>query len=253
MNRFKRMGLILALLGTLLLGSGVILGRLMAEKGYRGNVTTTEHEFSGIRELVAISTSLPIDVRYGDETNVRVKYTGALPLVFSEENGLLRITQDDTFTLNLFSVEQLNAGIEIILPHKPFGSITLSSSSGNITAHSLNADTYEISTKSGDISLGSIDDRAAIRSESGNISFSLSSINGDMTVNGGDGDIIAEISEEASFCLEFLTYGGHFTSYAFDKEYDYSFGDAAAIRNGGKHLLRINTKGGNLSINLKDN
>ena len=74
-----------------------------------------------------------------------------------------------------------------------------------------------------------------------------------MTVNGGDGDIFVEIGEDASFCLEFLTYGGHFTSDAFDKKYDYSFGDAAAIRNGGKHLLRINTKGGNLCLNLKEN
>ena len=35
MNRLKRIGLILALLGTLLIGSGVILGQLMAEKGKR--------------------------------------------------------------------------------------------------------------------------------------------------------------------------------------------------------------------------
>lgn len=248
MNKIKKIGLVFSIFGAVLIAAGIALRLIMSDKGYQGNVKTTEHEFSGIRELVAISTSLPIDVRYGDEANVRIKYTGALPLVFSEENGLLRVTQDDTFTLNLFSAEQLNSGIEIILPHKLFGSITLSSSSGNITAHSLNADTYEISTKSGDISLGSIDERADIRSESGNISFALSSINGDMTVNGGEGDIYAEISEDASFYLEFLTYGGHFTSDAFDKEYDYSFGDAAAIRNGGKHLLRINTKGGNLIL-----
>ena len=252
MNRLKRFALILSVLGVLLLGSGVILQHIMSQNGHTGNVKTTEHEFSGIRELVAISTSLPIDVHYGDEENVKVKHTGALPLVFSEENGLLRVTQDDTFTLNLFSAEQLDSGIEIILPHKLFGSITLSSSSGSITAHSLNADTYEISTKSGDISLGSIDERAEIRSESGNISFSLSSINADMTIYGGDGDIYAEIAEDASFCLEFLTYGGHFTSDAFDREYDYNFGDAAAIRNGGKHLLRINTTGGDLNISLEE-
>lgn len=253
MNRLKKIGLAFSVIGVILIGAGIALWLILSGKGYQGNVKYTEHEFSGIRELVAISTSLPIDVRYGDEENVRVKYTGALPLVFSEENGLLRITQDDTFTLNLFSAKQLDSGIEIILPHKLFGSITLSSSSGNITAHSLNADTYEITTKSGDISLGSIDERADIRSEKGNISFSLSSINHDMTVNGGDGDIFVEIGEDASFCLEFLTYGGHFTSDAFDKKYDYSFGDAAAIRNGGKHLLRINTKGGNLCLNLKEN
>lgn len=253
MNRLKKTGLVFSVIGVLLIAAGIALQLIMSQGGYQGNVKTTEHEFSGIRELVAISTSLPIDVRYGEEDKVRVKYTGALPLVFSEENGLLRVTQDDTFTLNLFSVEQLNSGIEIILPHKLFESITISSSSGNITAHSLNADTYEVTTKSGDISLGSIDERADIRSESGDISFVLSSINGDMTVNGGEGDISVEISSEASFYLEFLTYRGHFTSDAFDKDYDFSFGDAAAIRNGGKHLFRINTTGGNLCINLKDN
>lgn len=252
MNRLKRLALLLSILGIILIGSGVTLQYYTSKNGYTGNVKTTEYEFPGIRELVAISTSLPVDVHYGDEENVKVKHTGALPLVFSEENGLLRITQDDTFTLNLFSAEQHNSGIEIILPHKLFSSITLASSSGSITAHSLNADTYEISTKSGDISLESIDERAEIRSESGNISFSLSSINADMTIYGGDGDICAEIAEDASFCLEFLTYGGHFTSDAFDREYDYSFGDAAAIRNGGKHLLRINTTGGDLSISLEE-
>lgn len=249
MNRLKKIGLLLSVAGAILIISGIVLQLIMSQKGYTGNVRTEENEFSGVRELVAISTSLPIKAYYGDTETVRVISTGGVPLVFSLENGLLRVTQDDSFTLSLFSLEQLKAGIEIILPHKLYESIILSSSGGNITAESLNAVTYEVTTKSGDISLGNVDERADIRSESGDIDFILSSLNNDMTVYGGNGDISVTIAENASLYLEFLTSSGHFTSDIFDKEYDYSFGDAAAIYNGGRNLLRINTVGGDLNIN----
>ncbi len=249
MNRIKKTGLILSIIGAVLIIAGVILQLVMSRSGYTGNVRTEENEFSGVRELVVISTSLPVKAYYGDTETVRVISTGGVPLVFSLENGLLRVTQDDSFTLSLFSLEQLKSGIEIILPRKLYESIILSSSSGSITADSLNAVTYEVTTKSGNISLGNVDERADIRSESGNIDFILSSLNKDMTVYGGDGDISVLIAEDISLYLEFLTSSGYFTSDIFDKAYDKSFGDAAAIYNGGRNLLRINTVGGDLNIN----
>ena len=160
----------------------------------------------------------------------------------------MRIAQNDEFTLTLYSPESREAGIKIILPHKKYERISVSSSSGSITAASINADSLELSTRSGDITAENLDERAKIRTESGKITASLSSLGRDMTINGGEGDITLTVDENISFFLEFLTERGSFTSDIFEKKYDKRQGDAADMYNGAENLLRIYTTGGSLTI-----
>lgn len=244
----KVFGIFLAVCGLGLICTGAAFQIIASEAGYTGNVITEMHEFDEPRELVVITTSMPVIVEYGDTDTVKVSYTGSLPLIFSEEKGLLRITQNDTFTMTLFSPTAAASCVRITLPHRVYERISLSSSSGSVYADSLGADELEFGTKSGDITLVNIDERAVIRTESGRLHAEFSSLSGDMTINAGAGDVSLVLPTESSVYLEYFTESGRFTSDYFDEKYDARFGDAAVLHNGAKHRLNVNTTSGDLLI-----
>ncbi|MGN0578943.1 MAG: DUF4097 family beta strand repeat-containing protein [Ruminiclostridium sp.] len=248
MNKVRKTGAILCVLGVIVLAAGIFFQIYMSRSGYTGSVISESLSFENVRELTVISSTLPVEISYGDCNRVEISHTGFLPLVYSEDNGLLRLAQNDEFTLTLYSPKSREAGIKIILPHKKYERISVSSSSGSITAASLNAEVLELSTKSGNITAENLDERAKIRTESGKITASLSSLGGDMTINGGEGEVVLTVDENISFFLEFLTERGSFTSDIFEKKYDKRQGDAADLYNGGENLLRIYTTGGSLTL-----
>ncbi|MBQ9384529.1 MAG: DUF4097 family beta strand repeat protein [Ruminiclostridium sp.] len=244
----KTAGIALAALGALMTAAGALL-QINAEKdGYAGTVFTETAEFEAPRELVVITTDMPIRVSYGDTDTVKVTYTGGVPVIFTEKKGTLSMTQDDKFTVSLFTSRADDIGIEVILPHKVYERISLSSSSGSIEALSLGADQLEFGTKSGDLSLYGIDERASVRTDSGKVFAQFSSLTGDMTVKAGAGDVTLVMPDELSVYLEFFTESGSFTSERFDERYYEKYGDAAVIYNGAKHKLGVSTTSGDLFI-----
>lgn len=234
--------------GALMIAVGIYLHFRASENGYAGSVITETAEFETPRELVVITTSMPITAEYGDTDKVIVSYTGSLPLIFTEEKGMLRITQNDTFTMTLFSARTAEFGVHITLPHKVYKRISLSSSGGSVTSDCLAADTLEFGTKSGDMRLLGIDERASVRTESGSVYAEFSSFSSDMTVYAGAGDVTLLMPDELSLYLEFFTESGSFTSERFDATYWHEYGDAAVIYNGAKHRLRVSTSSGDLYI-----
>ena len=235
-------------MGAVLIGAGIFMQYRASQNGYAGSVISETAEFETPRELVVITTSMPVTAEYGDTDRVIVSYTGSLPLIFTEDKGMLRITQNDTFTMTLFSPKTAESGIHITLPHKVYERISLSSSSGSVTSDCLMADTLEFSTKSGDMRLLGIDERASVRTESGNVYAEFSSFSSDMTVYAGAGDVTLLMPDELSLYLEVFTESGTFTSERFDETYYHEYGDAAVIYNGAKHKLRVNTSSGDLYI-----
>ncbi|MBR1832594.1 MAG: DUF4097 family beta strand repeat protein [Ruminiclostridium sp.] len=244
----KIFSVVFCIAGAALTAAGAAIHFRAAESGYAGSVITETAEFEAPRELVAITTSMPITAEYGDTDKVIVSYTGSLPLIFTEEKGMLRITQNDTFTMTLFSPEAAKSSVHITLPHKVYERISLSSSSGSVTADCLMAGTLEFGTKSGDMRLLGIDERASVRTDSGSVYAEFSSFASDMTIYGGAGDVTLLMPQELSLYLEFFTESGTFTSERFDETYYHEYGDAAVIYNGAKHKLRVNTSSGDLYI-----
>ncbi len=250
----KRAGLLKALAVTLsaaglaLAAAGAVIQTTASRDGYVGSVVHGTEEFDAPRELVVITTSMPITVTYGDTERVKVSYTGSLPLIFTEEKGMLRVTQNDTFTMTLFSEEAKSSGVSVTLPHKVYERISLSSSSGAIYSENLSADVLEFGTKGGDMELLGIDERASVRTESGNIYAVFSSFGGDMTINAGAGNVTLVMPEKLSLFLEFITDGGRFTSERFGETYYEKSGDAALIAGDARAKLRVNTTTGDLCI-----
>ena len=253
MKRLKLLkisGTAAALAGLALTAAGVTVQYLRSQNGYTGSVISAEEEFETPRELVVITGSMPITVEYGDVSAVKVAYTGSLPLIFSEDKGTLRITQNDTFTIDLFSPRSREAGVTVTLPHKAYERISLSSSGGSITSRSLNAGDLEFSTKGGDMTLYGIDEHAYVRTESGSIHAEFSSYSADMTINAGSGSVELIMSPESSIYLEFFTENGTFTSHRTDASDESRYGDSVMMYNGAKNRLNVNTTSGDLDLYL---
>ena len=241
-------GIALAAIGALLSAAGAVLQMNMSGTQQTGTVFTAQEEFEIPRELVVITTDMPVTVRYGDTDRVKVSYTGSVPLIFTEKKGTLSMTQDDKFTVTLFSERAKDIGVEVTLPHKVYERISLSSSSGSIVSHSLAANTLEFSTKSGDMTLYGIDERASVRTDSGKVYAQFSSFGGDMSMNAGAGDVTLVMPDDLSVYLEFFTENGSFTSERFDEPYYGTYGDAVVIYNGARHKLGVTTTSGSLYI-----
>lgn len=244
----KALAAVLSAAGVLLAAAGILLQLHIGRDGYTGSVISDTAEFDTPRELVVITTSMPISVRYGDTDNVKISYTGSLPLIFTEKKGTLSITQNDTFTMTLFAWSLQDSGVTVTLPHKIYERISLSSSSGVITSENLGADILEFSTKSGDMKLIGIDERASVRTDSGNVYAEFSSFTSDMTINAGAGDVTLMMPDDLSVYLEFFTESGSFTSDRFDEPYRGKYGDAAVILGDARAKLGVNTTSGDLYI-----
>jgi DUF4097 and DUF4098 domain-containing protein YvlB len=234
--------------GLILAGAGAVIQLVMSRGGYVGSVVSDTAEFDTPREITVVTVSMPVTVRYGDTDRVKVEYTGGTPLIFTEEKGSLQIAQDDRFTLTLFSEAAKGENVVVTLPHRVYERVSVSSSGGSVTADHISADTLEFSTKGGDMRLLGIDERASVRTESGRIYAEFSALNGDMTINGGAGDVTLVMPEELSVYLEFLTGSGSFTSERFDEPYHDKYGDAAVIYGGARSKLGVNTTSGDLYI-----
>lgn len=245
MNKVKRLSLIFIFSGIIFFTVGIALAYLKPFNPYNDAISDETLYFSDVRELIVITGSLPITVEYWDGENCEVSCTGDLPLKTDiDETGALRLTQDDSFSLALFTLRKNSFGLTIKLPRRSYRRVSLTSSSGNVESEPISCESLEIATRSGNIALFGADDRAKIKTESGNISLSVSALGGDMEIFGGSGDISLTLSPRLSVCMQFMTEKGGCTT----ADYENRRGDAVVIRNGGEHLLKITTTTGSLKI-----
>lgn len=249
MKKLKSVTLILTASGLILIIAAVLMQLFTPAAHIRNGASAQTKYFSNVRDIVVISGSLPIELSYTEEDDCVVTGLSELPLIIScSETGELRITQDDSFTLSLFSKSSENYRISVQVPRKSYGRISLSSSGGSITSEAISCETFEVSTKNGDINISGADERTKIKTAGGNITLSLTSLNGDMTINGGEGDIDLTIPEKLSYFLEFGTENGHCTTIGFPEDLYEKKGDAVLLSGKGGVTLKINTTSGNLKI-----
>ncbi len=250
MKKLKKITAFLIINGLLLIVAAVILQLFTPFGGIHKGASFGTEYFSGVREIVVVSGSLPVDLSYTDGDECEVSWVSELPLIVNcDEQGMLRITQDDSFTLSLFSLNSSDYRISVKIPRKSYGRVSLSSSGGEIkVTDNISCEVLEISTKNGDILALNADERTRIKSTSGNIYLSLSGLNGDMTVNGGEGDIHVNVPPELPFFMEFSTENGSCTTIGFSENITDRKGDAALLSGNGGHNLDIKTTSGSLEL-----
>ena len=249
MKKIKKISVFLITAGILLIGAAVIMQLFTPLGSYNNKGSEGTEYFSGVREIIVVSGSHPVNLSYTDSDECELSWLSELPLIVNcDEQGVLRVTQDDSFTLSLFALDSENYNITLKIPRKSYGRISLAASSGNITvSEDIAAESLEVSTKNGGIYVMGADERTKIRSAGGDIRLTINELNGDMTVNGGEGDIYVNVPPGLPFFMEFSTENGSCTTSGFENDIEKD-GDAVFLSGKGGIDLKINTTGGNLEL-----
>ncbi len=253
MRKLKRITLISVITGILLIIAAVILQLFTPVGDMHPLFLTGTKNFDNVREIIVVTGALPVNLEFSDDDSCQVEWHSGLPLIIScDEYGTLRVTEDDSFTLSLFSKGAESAGVTVRVPNRGYERVSLATSGGDIICADVGTDSLELSTRSGDILVAGADEHTKIKSESGNITMSVDSFVGEMSVSGGSGTVTAYMDGRADFFAEFATNGGSCTSYGFDKNVKNRRGDAAFLSGKGVNILKIETTTGNLVISREN-
>lgn len=245
MRKIKRAAFFLILTGALLIAAGIAASFALPVTPLNDSVSSKTLYFSDVRELIVITGTLPIRVELTDGDVCEVNYLSDLPIVTNtDEFGTLRLTQDDDFSLTFFSARSRDFHLTVKLPRRTYERISLSSSSGGIACAAIDCGSLELSTRSGPISVGGADQRVKLRTESGEISLTLTDLSDDMTITAGSGNVRLAAAEGLSYCLCFVTDGGRLLTE--DGGEDTLAGDKVLFRGDAKNLLTVSTTEGDL-------
>ncbi len=254
MKKVKFLSVLLSVCGLLLIGGSVLLQLFTPAGDMHIKFLSGTKNFDNVREIIVVTGALPVRVEFTEGDSCEVEWHSGLPLIMScDEYGTLRITEDDSFTLSVFSDNAEESGITLRLPVRGYERISVATSGGDIVCSDVSTDSLELSARSGNILAAGADERTKIRTESGDITFSTDSFLGEMAVNSVSGNITAYLDGRADFFVEFTTEGGRCTSYGFDKNVNNRKGDAALLSGKGINILKIDTKTGNLVIVRENN
>lgn len=250
MNKLKKITIFLIITGILFISAAIVM-QLFTPLGniHRSPSRGTEY-FDNVREIVVVSGSMPVSLSYGDGEECEVGWVSELPLIVNcDDQGVLHITQDDSFSLSLFSKSSENFAIDIKIPRKSYGRISLAASGGSISVQDdISAEVLELSTKTGDIYVSGADTRTKIKTNGGDITAYINNLEGDMSINGGEGDIYVNAPPESPFFMEFSTDSGSCTTEGFPENLTGRKGDAAILSGKGGNNLKIKTTSGNLTL-----
>lgn len=250
MNKLKKITIFLVAAGILSIAAAVIMQLFTPLGHFHRTASEGTEYFDSVREIVVVSGSMPVEVSYSDTENCEVSWVSELPIIaHCDEQGVLRITQDDSFSLSLFSKSSESFGISLKIPRKNYGRISLAASGGRISVRDdISAEVLEISTKTGGIYVFGADSRTKIKTNGGDITAYISTLEGDMTINGGEGDIYVNVPPELSFFMEYSTDSGSCTTSGFPENLKERKGDAAFLSGKGGVNLKIKTTSGNLQL-----
>ena len=250
MKKIKKLSLLFSVTGLLLIATAVLLQLFTPMGNSRPEFYYGQKSFARVREIIVVTGALPVKLEYSDDDSCRVEWSSGLPLIMDcDEQGTLRITEDDSFTLSMLSKSADSAHINLYIPKRNYERISVSTSSGNITTLDVICESLELSTRSGYMHVVGADENTKIKNESGTTYLGIGGIDGEMTVNGGKGRMVVDLFSPFDVFVEFTTESGSCTSSNFYNDVNDRRGDAALLGGKGGNTLKINTTEGNLEIN----
>lgn len=250
MNKLKKTTIFLVGSGILSIAAAVIMQFFTPFGNIHRKASSGTEYFDNVREIVVVSGSMPVELSYGDSEECEISWVSELPLIVNcDDQGVLHITQDDSFSLSIFSESSAEFGIALKIPRKSYGRISLAASGGRISVQDdISAEVLELSTKTGDIYVFGADQYTKIKSNGGDITAYINSLEGDISISGGEGDVYVNVPPELSFFMEFFTDSGSCITEGFPENLTGRKGDAAILSGKGGNNLKIKTTSGNLRL-----
>lgn len=215
-----------------------------------GSVTSETLYFDVVRYVKITTTNLDVDVRYYDGDKIKVEYVNDSP-IFTEraDENYLRLVQDDSFTLSLFAMEQLNYRLTLWLPDNDYREIYITSSGGSVYLESTQSEYTEITTKNGSVTIAEASEKLAVNTVSGNVDCNYIAFVTAGTFTSKSGDISITMPEFSGVTLEYVTQSGYFVSDFFSEKYDGRYGSLTLDRESSlSHYLYVTTESGGLEL-----
>lgn len=247
MRKIRRLRLFCLILGAVFLALGVALQLYLGG----GTITKQTLEFPPANNIRISCTALDMSLHSYDGDVIRVEYTNDLPLSYdTSEEGVLRLTQDASFSLSMFSLSQFSYRVDIYLPQRAYRDFKLDSTSGDIYVDDIDMLSLDISTRSGKIDVIRSSYPLTVASQRGDISISAAAVTDDISIKTGSGTATLSVPDFSSFTLDFTTDGGYITSDIFDEKYLNAERDVTEKYGTGRNSVTVNTQSGGFVLSL---
>lgn len=238
----------------LILGIACIVLTMFPSLHDGGGTTTYETvEFPAVNNLRISFTALDMSLHSYDGDVIRITYSNALPLQFdTSEEGVLRITQDASFSLALFAEVNSRYHADIYLPRRSYRDFRLDSISGDIFVYDIDMLSLDITTRSGQTLVTNSAYPITITSQRGDVWIDAATVNGDINVKTGSGATSLAVPDFSSFTLCFGSLSGCITTDIFPEKYDKLREDVTAVYGTGRNAVNVESESGDLIIELTE-
>lgn len=245
MNKIRRLRCAFLIIGFALLAAGVALQLLRGG----GTITRDVLELPVANNLKISCTALDLMLHSYDGDTIRIEYSNDLPLTYdTSEEGVLRLTQDASFSLSMFSLGQFSYRADIYLPRRSYRDFRIDTTSGDIFVDDIAMLSLDISTRSGKIQIVSSAYPITAVSQRGEVNITAAAVNDDIYIRTGSGDITLNVPDYSSYTLGFTTTDGLFFSDAFSKLYNGTDGGISEKYGSGRYSVTVETESGDFHL-----
>lgn len=225
-KKMKKLMIVFLCAGIVFLGAAYGLYRFYAENtGFTSGVTEKTYVFDALNYINISTTNLNVEVRPIDGDRIIVEYLNDSPLIVENTDSIIRLTQDDSFTLSFLTMDMLRYKMTIHLPEKQYKQLFISTVSGNVDFSDIKTDVLEIVTKNGTINLDGTDSELSIKATDADIHCNFYALDKPVRIENTHGTAELLIPGEAKIRLSYTAKHGKLFSDLFSVHYGSWEGD----------------------------
>ncbi|MCM1298103.1 MAG: DUF4097 domain-containing protein [[Eubacterium] siraeum] len=208
---------LLALLGTA--AAQLLWIRFM---GFSSTVVKESIALPSAKYVTISTTGLNFQLKPYDGEEIVIEYVNDSPVIIEESDiNYLKLVQDDSFTLSLFSLDQFNYNMTVWLPKNDYRDFYLDSGSGDIVLYETVADYTNIRTRSGSIDIKQATEKISASTVDGNINCSYIAFINAGTFETKSGKIKITVPDFSGVKLQYRTESGKLKSGLLGLEEDH--------------------------------
>lgn len=218
--------------------------------GTTGSVIRETLEFDNAKYITVSTTNMDFEIRPWSGDKIKLEYVNDTPMIVRQTDvNYLKLTQDDSFTLSLFTKDVFSYKMTLWLPENDYREMYLTSSSGSITLLETQSEYTEISTRSGAISVDEATEKLKITTYTGNVRLRYIAFANAGTINNNSGKTEVVMPDFSGVKLDFKTVTGFLTSDMFESPVEREQGSAFHERVAAlSRYLYVTTEDGDLIL-----
>lgn len=217
--------------------------------GFKSTVVKDSVTLPPAKYITISTTGLNFKLKPYDGEEIVVEYTNDSPVLIAQSDvNYLKLVQDDSFTISLFSLDQFNYNMTVWLPENDYREFYLDSGSGDITVCETVADYTNIRTRSGSIDIREASEKISASTIDGNINCSYIAFINAASFETKSGKVKITVPDFSGVKLQYRTDSGKLKSDLLGLEEDYYGSIDAEKKAQLSHYLYVTTETGSLEL-----